>query len=1372
MNKVYSLKYCYITNTIKVVSELARRVCKGNRGRRIILSLFLTSPLIYFPLTSLASVVKGSIPYQTYRDFSENKGLFKPGATDIPIYNRNGENVGILSNTPMPDLSSVDSVLGVATLVTPQYIASVAHNRGYTGVSFGDGNNKYSIISRNEHGSIDFHLPRLNKLVTEVAPAEIHDTSQKDIMDKSKFTSFYRTGSGSQFVMDSAGQSSRITGAYEYLTGGELPAAFFGHGGTTGIQVYTGGNIERYNVLPSFGRGGDSGSSLFGWNAAAKRWEIVGVFSAIGGGTNLIYKLMPYEFIKKTIAEYTDKTVTFNSKLGQDISWTFDSASGLGELKQGNEKYVMHGKQENNLNAGKDLVFTGKDGKVNILNNISQGGGALTFIDDYSVTTSNNSTWTGAGIIVNKGATVNWQINGVAKDNLHKLGEGTLLVNATGVNKGGLKAGDGTTILAQKPDDNSNVQAFSSVNISSGRPTVILSDEKQVNPDNITWGYRGGTLELSGNNLTFHKLNAADYGAVITSNTEENATLTLDLGTNSSDIPLKTWSDTKQGRVGDLYKYNNPYTKTLDYFILKKENYGYFPVWQTSNDSWEYIGHNQNDAQRIAAERFNSVPYIYHGQLTGNLNVRNIFPEGLNRAFIMDGSANMSGAFEQENGRLVLQGHPVIHAYNTKAVADKLSSLGDNSVLTQPTSLNQNDWEDRIFRFGKLILRNVDFGLSRSAHLFSDIHAENSHMTLGDQRAFIDRLDGKGVDFFLVEGNLPVSSESLDSSFSGNVYLNKNSVLTINSKFDGELTSSDSIIIVNGKDVILRRATLSDSQFVLNSDTHVINGLKSDNKIEINNASLYLDGNLIKNSVFHTSKNWLLSGDNSKLFVNNGTSLFGDILSSYQSTVSFGYTDSDQNCCSENPAFYSGIIDMPNGRLNMSGAKWSLAGSSFVQGASINNSSITYHSNKLTKSPWSLAGVSPSQVIFSEMKMKTLELNNSNIIFRTDGQKADKIVVEDNLKGSNNTLYVNFLKKKCAQEKLAIPLIDAPLNSGKDIFNTGVIKKGFSSVSPVIESVDRDGRKQWLLTGYRAVENKAVTKPATGYMRTGSNNFIVETNNMNKRMGELRELNASAGAWARIVSGEGSSDNGYHDNYSHLQIGFDKENVFEDRRVFTGITSSYTNTNVNSLFYGGKTKTYGGGFYTTTLYDSGWYSDFIMKALRSEREYNLSILNAGKQKSFNNSAVAEMEVGYRYYLSQKTFIEPQVNIIGGYMGGNNFSWAGDDNSEINMSVAPSKTITGKTGLVLGRNISSGKLSLTTRVGLHYESDLISRGNIQLKDDTETYNIKNGKDKRLHYTFGINGGIGDKTRFGLELEKTNKGRYNIDNLINANVRYSF
>ncbi|WP_169758101.1 S6 family peptidase, partial [Escherichia coli] len=92
------------------------------------------------------------IAYQIYRDFAENKGLFVPGATDIPVYDKDGKLVGRLDKAPMADFSSVSSN-GVATLVSPQYIVSVKHNGGYQSVSFGNGKNTYSLVDRNNHSS-------------------------------------------------------------------------------------------------------------------------------------------------------------------------------------------------------------------------------------------------------------------------------------------------------------------------------------------------------------------------------------------------------------------------------------------------------------------------------------------------------------------------------------------------------------------------------------------------------------------------------------------------------------------------------------------------------------------------------------------------------------------------------------------------------------------------------------------------------------------------------------------------------------------------------------------------------------------------------------------------------------------------------------------------------------------------------------------------------------------------------------------------------------------------------------------------------------------------------------------------------------------
>lgn len=98
----------------------------------------------------------------------------------------------------------------------------------------------------------------------------------------------------------------------------------------------------------------------------------------------------------------------------------------------------------------------------------------------------------GGGIDVREGATVVWRVNGVAGDNLHKIGPGALTIEGKGVNPGGLKVGDGQVILSQRPDDDGHVQAFDGITLSSGRAEVVLGDGRQVDPDHIKWGARGG----------------------------------------------------------------------------------------------------------------------------------------------------------------------------------------------------------------------------------------------------------------------------------------------------------------------------------------------------------------------------------------------------------------------------------------------------------------------------------------------------------------------------------------------------------------------------------------------------------------------------------------------------------------------------------------------------------------------------------------------------------------------------------------------------------------------------------------------------------------------------------------------------------------
>ncbi|HCN8576582.1 TPA: S6 family peptidase, partial [Escherichia coli] len=230
-----------------------------------------------------------------------------------------------------------------------------------------------------------------------------------------------------------------------------------------------------------------------------------------------------------------------------------------------------------------------------------------------------------------------------------------------------------------------------------------------VNPDNISWGYRGGILDVNGNDIGFHEIKAADYGAQIHNGSNKNAIISLVM----HDAIKWTGKDTPR-ILGRVYEYFNDETQKTEFFILKTSSIAWSPspgekIFPDMFRGADYFN-TLEDADKEARK---NTQYIFHGKLTGNISFN---PKSAG-TFVMDGSADMSGTFTRENGRLTLQGHPVIHAYNTQSVADKLAASGDHSVLNQPTSFSQEDWENRSFTFDRLSLKNTDFGLGRNAML-------------------------------------------------------------------------------------------------------------------------------------------------------------------------------------------------------------------------------------------------------------------------------------------------------------------------------------------------------------------------------------------------------------------------------------------------------------------------------------------------------------------------------------------------------------------------------------------------------------------------------------------------------------------------------
>ncbi|MCT8554038.1 IdeS/Mac family cysteine endopeptidase, partial [Glaesserella parasuis] len=113
--------------------------------------------------------------------------------------------------------------------------------------------------------------------------------------------------------------------------------------------------------------------------------------------------------------------------------------------------------------------------------------------------------------------------------------------------------------------------------------------------------------------------------------------------------------------------------------------------------------------------------------------------------------------------------------------------------------------------------------------------------------------------------------------------------------------------------------------------------------------------------------------------------------------------------------------------------------------------------------------------------------------------------------------------------------------------------------------------------------NQAAIKEANELTSLHTDLNHVEMNNLNKRMGELRGVDASAGVWARALGGKGSSDS-YKHKFTHIQTGFDKQSHLSNAELFAGVTVTHTSTDIKgkASATNGDVKSIGAGVYATT----------------------------------------------------------------------------------------------------------------------------------------------------------------------------------------------
>ena len=366
------------------------------------------------------------------------------------------------------------------------------------------------------------------------------------------------------------------------------------------------------------------------------------------------------------------------------------------------------------------------------------------------------------------------------------------------------------------------------------------------------------------------------------------------------------------------------------------------------------------------------------------------------------------------------------------------------------------------------------------------------------------------------------------------------------------------------------------------------------------------------------------------------------------------------------------------------------------------------------------------------------------------GSKEDKTKLTVN---GNGAIADQIAADKDNADKLANVVTGKDGNTAANKVTTdeGVIGGRFEGV------VDEKGN----VTGSQAQNSTNVAISEMGSIALMA--WRQENNDMNKRLGELRNSNGEHGIWTRMTRGE-SEFKSVKNQYNAYQIGYD-EKLSTDKSWTVGAALTYTDA--QSSFAGGSGENTHKGFavYGSKLNEDGSFIDLIAKYARLEHEFD-AVGGIGKGEYDTNGYSVSAEYGKRFDKGNGFWVEPQVELTYGKVGSVNYAtdkaMAYQDGME---------SLVGRVGFSLGKDIKDGNVYV--RASYLYDFDGETQVTMMSKDgkvsDTYEQDLGGGW---FEVGVGTNINLSDATYVYFDVEKTYGGDVATPWQWNAGVRYSF
>lgn len=279
-------------------------------------------------------------------------------------------------------------------------------------------------------------------------------------------------------------------------------------------------------------------------------------------------------------------------------------------------------------------------------------------------------------------------------------------------------------------------------------------------------------------------------------------------------------------------------------------------------------------------------------------------------------------------------------------------------------------------------------------------------------------------------------------------------------------------------------------------------------------------------------------------------------------------------------------------------------------------------------------------------------------------------------------------------------------------------------------------------------------------------------NNVERRLGDLRQAKGRAGAWARYYHAKEEAQTGgrtTHISSISVQVGWDRDVDVNSGRMFYGYALGYTDGSMGLYRGGGDYTARTAAAYGSWLGKHGHFSDIIFKYGWLSNDYHsvdTSLTDASA--SFDAQAFSlSAEYGRRITGGRGFFVEPQVEFTLGRVGQE--TW--QTSNAVTVHSDTINSVLGRAGVEFGQQVKDA-WNWYGRVSLVREFNAQTRVTASSSSLAPVTNTDDLQETYLEWSLGFNGRLSNRTNCYFEYMGTNGDKTKTCYQLNVGVRWNF